>query len=98
MRILLAVLVALTVQPTPALADTYTGTVSDTKHLQNGAIAVDLDGHYPNEKMALYVPPADAATIGPIPSVGARVTATGTIKPYHGQPEIKIHKTDQWQW
>jgi DNA/RNA endonuclease YhcR with UshA esterase domain len=98
MRILVAVLVAFTVLVTPGLADTYTGTVSDTKHFHNGGIAVDLDGEYPNEKMALYVAPADAATIGPIPTVGARVTASGTIKPYRGKPEIKIHKAGQWKW
>jgi DNA/RNA endonuclease YhcR with UshA esterase domain len=98
MRIIVAGLVAFATLATPALADTYTGTVSDTKHFHGGGIVVDLDGQYPNEKMALYVPPAEAATIGPIPTVGASVTATGTIKPYRGKPEIKIHKPDQWKW
>jgi hypothetical protein len=98
MKIAAALLVAFTVLATSGLADTYTGIVSDTKHFHNGGIAVDLGGHYPNEKMALYVPPADAASIGAIPPVGARVIATGMIKPYHGKPEIKIHKADQWKW
>jgi hypothetical protein len=55
-------------------------------------VAIDLDGHYPHQKMALYVPSADAAV------VGAKVTANGTIKPYHGKSEIKILKAPQWKW
>jgi hypothetical protein len=98
MRFSSALFAASLLLASPCLADTYTGIVSDTKRFHNGGIAVDLDGRYPNEKMALYVPPADSATIGTIPPVGARVTATGTIKPYHGTPEIKIHKADQWKW
>jgi hypothetical protein len=35
----------------PALADSYTGVVSDVKHFHNGGVAVDLDGHWPKQKM-----------------------------------------------
>jgi hypothetical protein len=82
----------------PALADTYTGVVSDVKHFHNGGAAVDLDGHYPNQKMALYVPPDKAAAIGALPSEGTTVTATGTVIPYHGKPEIRIYEASQWKW
>jgi hypothetical protein len=82
----------------PVFADTYTGVVSDVKHFHNGGVAVDLDGHYPNQKMALYVPPANAATVGALPSEGATVTATGPVVSYHGKPEIKIYQADQWKW
>jgi hypothetical protein len=82
----------------PAIADTYTGVVSDVKHFKNGGVAVDLDGHYPREKMALYVPPAAATGIGALPTEGTKVTATGTIGAYRGAPEIKILKPEQWKW
>ena len=81
-----------------ALADTYTGVVSGVKHFSGGAVAVDLDGKYPHEKMALYVPAADATTVGALPSEGAKVTAKGTIVQYKGRPEIKILSKDQWSW
>lgn len=82
----------------PALADTYTGVVSGVKHFKGGGIAVDLDGHWPHERMALYVPPADAAAVGALPAEGNKVTATGTISEYRGKPEIKIHQAAQWKW
>lgn len=82
----------------PAAADTYTGVVSDVKHFHNGGIAVDLDGHWPHEKMALYLPSTDAATVGALPVEGDKVTATGTVDQYHGKPEIKIHQASQWKW
>lgn len=84
--------------PLPALADTYTGIVSDVKHFHNGGVAVDLDGHYPHEKMALYVPSSDASAVGKLPTEGSKVTATGTIGSYRGAPEIKILRADQWTW
>ena len=80
------------------LADTFTGVVSDVKHFHNGGVAVDLDGHWPHEKMALYLPPADAASIGSLPAEGDKVTANGTIDQYRGKPEIKIHHASQWEW
>ncbi len=91
-------LVLAAVLSVPVMADTYTGVVSDVKHFRNGGLAVDLDGHYPAEKMALYVPPSAAAGIGALPTKGNKVTATGTIGSYRGRPEIKIWKPDQWKW
>jgi hypothetical protein len=82
----------------PALADSYTGVVSDVKYFHNGGVAVDLDGHWPNEKMVLYVPPADATTVGALPVEGAKVTASGTTDQYRAKPEIKIHQASQWKW
>jgi hypothetical protein len=82
----------------PALAGTYTGIVSGVKHFHNGGVAVDLDGAYPNQKMTFYVPPEDAAKVGPLPPEGAKVTATGTQALYKGKPEIKIFAPDQWKW
>jgi hypothetical protein len=68
------------------------------KHFHNGGVAVDLNGHWPHEKMALYVPPADSASIGSLPAEGDKVTANGTIDQYRGKPEIKIHQASQWKW
>jgi hypothetical protein len=82
----------------PALAGTYTGVVFGVKHFANGGVAVDLDGKYPHQKMALYVPPADVAVVGALPTEGAKVIANGTVETYKGQPEIKIHDKSQWSW
>jgi hypothetical protein len=82
----------------PALGDTYTGTVSDVKHFRNGGVAVDLDGHYPEQKMTYYIPPDAAAKVGALPAEGAKVTATGSIVQYKGKPEIKIYDAKQWQF
>jgi hypothetical protein len=95
MKLSLILLLAITL---PGLADTYTGVVSNVKHFHNGGVAVDLDGHWPHEKMALYVPPADAATVGALPTEGAKVTASGTVERYRGKPEIKIYQASQWKW
>jgi hypothetical protein len=97
MRILLLSL-AISLSTIPGHADTYTGVVSDVKHFHNGGVAVDLDGKWPNQKMTFYVPPDEAAAVGTMPPDGAKVTATGTVEPYRGKPEIKIHKADQWKW
>jgi len=97
MRILLLSL-AISLGITSGRADTYTGVVSDVKHFHTGGVAVDLDGKWPNQKMTFYVPPDDATAVGPMPSEGAKVTATGTVEAYRGKPEIKILKADQWKW
>jgi hypothetical protein len=91
----LAIVVALSFN---AVADTYTGLVGEVKHFKNGGVAVDLDGRYPRQKMALYVPPAAVSGIGALPTEGTKVTATGTIGSYRGTPEIRILKPDQWKW
>jgi hypothetical protein len=98
MRILIITALAIIALGMPVMADSYSGIVSDVKHFPSGGVAIDLDGHYPHQKMALYVPPADIAAVGALPPVGAKVTANGTIKSYHGKPEIKILKADQWTW
>ena len=89
---------ALAIAALPAVADTYTGVVSGVKQFASGGVAVDLDGKYPDQKMTLYVSPKDEATVGALPSEGAKVTATGTITHYRGEPEIKIHEAGQWKW
>jgi hypothetical protein len=83
---------------TSVFADTYTGVVSDVKHFKNGGVAVDLDGKYPNQKMALYIPPESVASVGALPTDGNKVTATGDVVPYKGHDEIKIRSKDQWKW
>jgi hypothetical protein len=81
-----------------AVADTYTGIVSGVKHFARGGVAVDLDGHYPDQKMTLYVSARAETAVGALPPKGAKVTATGTITNYKGTPEIKIEQADQWKW
>lgn len=76
----------------------YIGTVSDVKHFAYGGAAIDMDGKYPNQKMTLYVSAADEAAVGPLPPVGATVTASGETVDYKGKPEIKIHSKTQWKW
>jgi hypothetical protein len=80
-----------------AAADTYTGIVSDVKHFARGGAAVDLDGHYPDQKMTLYVSARAEAAVGALPLEGARITATGTITSFKGKPEIKITSAKQWK-
>jgi len=82
----------------PAIADTYTGVVSQVKHFHNGGIAVDMDGRWPDQAMTFYIAPADVDAVGALPPEGAKVTATGAKDMYRGKPEIKIHKADQWKW
>ena len=92
------VLSVLLLSAIPALANTYTGVVSGVKHFGGGAVAVDLDGKYPHEKMALYIPAADVAAVGALPTEGTKVTATGDVVQYKGRPEIKITSKSQWSW
>jgi hypothetical protein len=81
-----------------AAADTYTGIVSNVKHFARGGAAVDLDGHYPDQKMTLYVSARAETAVGTLPHEGAKITATGTITSYKGTPEIKITSASQWKW
>ena len=94
---IIAVILAVFSLGLPALADTYTGVVSEVKHFAKGGVAVDMDGEYPNQKMVLYVPKNSEGSIT-LPPVGVKVTATGTASQYEGHPEIKIYKADQWKW
>lgn len=80
-----------------AMADTYTGVVSQVKQFKSGGTAVDMDGAYPHQKMVLYVP-AGETKVTKMPSVGDKVTATGEVTKHKGRPEIKIHSDDQWKW
>jgi DNA/RNA endonuclease YhcR with UshA esterase domain len=80
-----------------ALADTYTGIVSEVKQFHSGGTAVDMDGTYPNQKMVLYVA-AGETKVTKMPAVGDTVTSTGTVTSYKGRPEIKIHSDAQWKW
>jgi hypothetical protein len=81
-----------------AAADTYTGIVSGVKHFARGGVAVDLDGHYPDQKMTLYISARVEAAVGALPPEGAKVTATGKITSYKGKSEIKIEQAAQWKW
>ena len=76
----------------------YTGQVSGVKYLPRGGAVIDLDGRYPNQKITLYVSVADFGSVGPIPPVGAEVTATGPVTEYRGRQEIRIHSKNQWRW
>jgi len=69
MKSLLLSVVVLVSFSSVALADTYTGIVSEVKQFHSGGTAVDLDGNYPNQKMVLYVP-ASATKVTKMPSVG----------------------------
>ncbi len=93
----LTLLVGLILTATSVLADTYTGVVSEIKHFSKGGVAVDMDGTYPNQKMVLYVPKSKETEIT-LPTVGAKVTATGSLTQYEGHPEIRINAADQWKW
>ena len=76
----------------------YTGTVGRIKPLTGGGIAIYLDGEEANAKMTLYVSSKELKTIGPIPPVGAKVTATGTETRRKKRREIKILSAEQWKW
>ena len=76
----------------------YTGTVVRVKHLTGGGYAVYLDGDETNAKMTLYIAPKDLKTIGPVPPVGAKLTATGPDVRRKQRREMKITSADQWKW
>ena len=73
----------------------YSGHVTDEKPFRNGALVIDLDGTYQDQKMTLYLSPNDAATIGALPPIGSNIEVTGEIKTYKGRPEMKIHSANQ---
>ena len=76
----------------------YTGTVTRVKPLTGGAMAIYLDGEEANAKMTLYVSSKELKMIGPLPPVGAKVTATGTETRRKKRREIKILSAEQWKW
>ena len=73
----------------------YTGTVSEVKLFDSGAVALDLDGTWPNQKMLIYIPVTDVSKVTPLPKVGDVVTAVGPNTTYKGKPEIVIHDVKQ---
>jgi hypothetical protein len=97
-KLAVCLIAAFAVTLASAAANTYTGIVTGVKHFASGGVAVDLDGHYPDQKMTLYVSARIEAAVGTLPPEGAKITATGTITSYKGKPEIKIMSANQWKW
>jgi exonuclease VII large subunit len=98
MKLVSCLIAAFALTVASAAADTYTGIVSGVKHFARGGVAVDLDGHYPDQKMTLYVSARAEVAVGTLPAEGAKVTATGKITSYKGKSEIKITSPNQWKW
>ena len=77
---------------------TYTGHVDGTKDLSNGALVVNLDGTYPNQKMSLFISAENKAKFGRLPAVGDTVTATGLLSDFNGHQEIKLKDPADLVW
>jgi hypothetical protein len=80
------------------LARSYTGIVSDLKGTRSGVL-LDLDGHYPAQKMSVWVTEAACVQLrGHWPQVGARLKVTGKRTTYHDRPEIVVNDKSQLVW
>ena len=83
----------------PGGADTtYTGHVDGLKTLTSGAVVVNLDGTFPNQKMSLFISATAKGQFPKLPVVGDTVTATGPITQYMGKSEIKLLNPSQLTW
>jgi hypothetical protein len=76
-------------------ASTYTGHVDGVKTLSDGAVAVNLDGTFPNSKMTLYISSSAKTQFTRLPVEGDTVTAVATITQYQGHPEMKLSSPSQ---
>ena len=79
----------------------YSGMVSEVKGVRSGVL-IDLDGHYPNQTMTLFIPQSTLARWSEShpgwPAVGTRVRAIGPVTEYRGRPEIVITDPAQVTW
>ena len=76
----------------------YTGRV-DGIHPTRSSVLIDLAGHYPDQKMALYVPKETCLLIhGHWPTIGTTVRVKGDVTTYRGRPEIIINDPSQLTW
>jgi len=71
----------------------YEGLVTGFKVIHSGVL-IDLDGHYPNQKMTLFIPSTVAREWAirnhGWPKTGSIVAASGTFQKYKGRDEIII--------
>jgi hypothetical protein len=89
---LLAVAVFFLIEPP------YVGVLSDLKATRSGVI-LDLDGHYPAEKMSVWVTKSACVQLyGHWPQVGTRLKVIGKRSSYRGRPEIVVNDSSQLVW
>ncbi len=95
------VLVILTMALLACSCGGYTGTVSEIKGVRAGVV-IHLEGHYPNQKMTLYIPSETASRWDAVhpgwPRIGMKVKATGAVIEYRGRTEIVIEDPKQVTW
>lgn len=56
---------------------------------------INLDAAYPHQIFTILIWGEDRSSVGPLPSDGARVCATGRIREYRGVPEIVVRRKAQ---
>lgn len=78
-------------------AATVEGVVSEVHHAASGkAIFVDIGGRYPNQQFTAVIFESDFDKFPKVDSLeGKTVDVSGTIKLYHGRPEIILNDLAQ---
>ena len=75
---------------------TIEGLATEVKVSRGGTTFVDIDGAYPGQTFTAVVFASDVPTVGDLSDLrGKTVDVTGTIRLYHGKPEIIVKSRSQ---
>ncbi|MBV9331343.1 MAG: hypothetical protein JOZ55_07305 [Alphaproteobacteria bacterium] len=75
---------------------TVQGIVSGTHIARSGTEFLDFGPHYPNENFTAVIFSSTASAFGDISAYyGKRVEVTGTVRLFHGRPEIVLETPRQ---
>jgi len=74
----------------------YSGQVSEIRQTRGGLV-IDLDGTYPNQAMAVYIPRNAESKFPSFPNVGDALAVKGKVSQYKGRPEIIVTSPAQFE-
>jgi exonuclease VII large subunit len=74
----------------------YNGQVSEIRQTKGGLV-IDLDGTYPKQAMAVYIPRSAEYKFPSFPNVGDALVVKGKVSQYRGRPEIIVTSPAQFE-
>jgi len=75
---------------------TIKGVIAEVYRSRSGVTLLDMGGRYPDNPFAAVIFPEDAGKFLDLGSLsGKMVEVTGSVRLYHGKPEIILRRPDQ---
>ena len=75
---------------------TVIGVLTDVHKTNSKAVLWDFDGKYPDNPFTVYVAKQNTDVVPDVtPLIGKTLAVTGTLKTYHGKPEVEVTDAKQ---